>query len=46
MSLEIVLIGAASREFGPATLRDIWLSEPLAEAGVHVTLMDLHGEGL
>ena len=42
----IVLVGAASREFGPATLRDIWLSEPLAEAGAEVVLMDLDADGL
>ncbi len=42
----IVLVGAASREFGPATLRDIWLSEPLASEGADVVLMDLDGEGL
>ncbi|HSM60866.1 MAG TPA: hypothetical protein VK849_08725 [Longimicrobiales bacterium] len=39
--MKIVLIGAGSREFGPATLRDIWLSEPLAELGAHVCLVDL-----
>jgi alpha-galactosidase len=39
--VKIALIGAGSREFGPATLRDIWLSEPLARRPVHVSLMDL-----
>lgn len=42
----IVLVGAASREFGPATLRDIWLSAPLAEEGAEVVLMDLDAAGL
>lgn len=42
----IVLIGAASREFGPATLRDIYLSDPLADTGSEVVLMDLDADGL
>ena len=42
----IVLVGAASREFGPATLRDIWLSEPLSETGVEIVLVDLDADGL
>ena len=46
MSLKIVLVGAGSREFGPATLRDIYLSEPLAERGAQVTLMDLDADEL
>jgi len=46
MSLKIVLVGAASREFGPATLRDIYLSDALGDAGVHVVLMDLYADGL
>jgi alpha-galactosidase len=44
--IRIVLIGAASREFGPATLRDIYLSEPIAEVGADIVLMDLDAEGL
>lgn len=46
MSLKIVLVGAGSREFGPATLRDIYLSDPLGEAGADIVLMDTLGEGL
>ena len=46
MSLKIVLVGAGSREFGPATLRDIYLSEPLAEQGAEVALMDLDADEL
>ncbi len=44
--MKIVLVGAGSREFGPATLRDIYLSEALAERDVEVTLMDLDAEEL
>jgi alpha-galactosidase len=46
MSLDIVLVGAGSREFGPATLRDIYLSDALGDADVRVVLMDLVGDGL
>ncbi len=46
MALKIVLVGAGSREFGPATLRDIYLSDALGEADVHVVLMDLFDDGL
>lgn len=46
MSLKIVLVGAGSREFGPATLRDIYLSEPLAERKAEVALMDLDADAL
>ena len=38
--IRIALIGAGSRSFGPATVRDILLSEPLAERGVDLVLMD------
>jgi alpha-galactosidase len=38
--MRIVLVGAGSRSFGPATLRDIWLSEALVGRGVDVVLMD------
>ncbi len=41
MSLKIVLVGAGSREFGPATLRDIYLSEPLGRDAHDIWLMDL-----
>jgi len=44
--MNIVLVGAASREFGPATLRDIYLSDPIADAGAEIVLMDLDQEGL
>jgi alpha-galactosidase len=38
--MRIVLVGAGSRSFGPATLRDIWLSEALVGRGVDVVLVD------
>lgn len=44
--MKIVLVGAASREFGPATLRDIWLSDPLAAHQAQVVLMDVDADGL
>ena len=44
--MKIVLVGAASREFGPATLRDLYLSEALAATEVNITLMDLDEAGL
>ncbi len=37
---KIVLIGAGSRSFGPGTVRDVLLSQPLKEAGVDLVLMD------
>lgn len=42
----IVLVGAGSREFGPATLRDIHLSEALAAEGAEVVLVDLDASEL
>ena len=38
--MRIVVVGAGSRSFGPATMRDIWLSEALNEHGVDLVLMD------
>ena len=38
--VKIALIGAGSRSFGPATIRDVLLSAPLAERGVELVLMD------
>lgn len=40
--VKIALVGAGSRSFGPATVRDILLSEPLKERGVHLALMDIN----
>lgn len=42
----IVLVGAGSREFGPATLRDIYLSEAIAREGARIVLVDPDAEGL
>ncbi|MBM3492798.1 MAG: alpha-galactosidase [Armatimonadetes bacterium] len=38
--MKIAIIGAGSRSFGPSSVRDILLSDPLAEAGVHLVLVD------
>ena len=40
--LKIVLIGAGSQEFGPATTRDVLLSDELAKEDVHLELMDIN----
>ena len=40
MPLKIVLIGAGSQEFGPASIRDVLLSEILARRDIHLVLMD------
>jgi alpha-galactosidase len=39
--MKIAIIGAGSREFGPATVRDLLLSEPICEQRPAVTLMDV-----
>ena len=42
MSLvKIALIGAGSRSFGPSSIKDVLLSEPLADRGVELVLMDI-----
>jgi alpha-galactosidase len=46
MDLKIVLIGAGSKEFGPATTRDVLLSDVLAKGNVHLELMDINPEEL
>ncbi len=46
MSIKIVLAGAGSRSFGPSSVRDVLLSEPLADAGVELVLMDTMEEHL
>jgi len=40
MSIRVAVIGAGSRSFGPAIIRDILLSRPLCELGVQLVLMD------
>ena len=44
--MKIVLVGAGSREFGPATIRDILLSDALCDNGVEVALVDIDPSGL
>ncbi|MCW5941170.1 MAG: hypothetical protein KIS66_03000 [Fimbriimonadaceae bacterium] len=39
--VKVALVGAGSRSFGPGTVRDVLLSEPLNERGVHLALMDI-----
>jgi len=46
MKLKIAFLGAGSRDFGPAMLRDIYLSQPLARADVELCLMDIVKENL
>ena len=42
MKVKIVLVGAGSKEFGPATTRDVLLSDVLAKGDVHLQLMDIN----
>ncbi len=44
--MKIVLVGAGSREFGPASIRDLLLSDPLCENGLDIVLMDLDASEL
>ncbi|MDF5756987.1 hypothetical protein [Spongiactinospora sp. TRM90649] len=44
--MKIALIGAGSRCFGPATLRDLFLSRPLAARPFDVCLMDVDAEAV
>lgn len=44
--MKIVLVGAGSREFGPASVRDILLSDPLCDSGVEIALVDTDPSGL
>ena len=44
--MKIVLVGAGSREFGPASIRDILLSDRLCEGGVEIALVDVDPSGL
>ena len=46
MALRIVLVGAGSYEFGPATIRDILLSDPICDNDLEVVLMDIGEEAL
>src|SRR5262249_18647210 len=42
----IALIGAGSRSFGPETVRDVLLTEALAQRHVELRLMDILADGL
>ena len=44
--MKIVLVGAGSREFGPASIRDLLLSDPLCDNGLDIVLMDLDASEL
>ena len=44
--MKIVLVGAGSREFGPASIRDLLLSDALCESGLDIVLMDLDASEL
>ena len=44
--VKIVLVGAGSREFGPATIRDICLSDAICAVGINLMLMDTSNERL
>ena len=44
--MKIVLVGAGSREFGPASIRDILLSDTLCHGGIEIALVDTDPSGL
>ncbi len=44
--LRIVLVGAGSREFGPASIRDLLLSDPLCDRDLSLVLVDIDPSGL
>ena len=44
--LAIALLGAGSRSFGPETVRDVLLSEPLARRRIELRLMDIAPDNL
>ena len=44
--VKVVLVGAGSREFGPASIRDLLLSDPLCDRGLDIVLMDLDASEL
>ena len=46
MTVKIAVIGAGSRSFGPATVRDALLSDALADKGVELALMDINPDHL
>ena len=44
--MKIVLVGAGSREFGPASIRDILLSDILCDGPIEIALVDIDPAGL
>lgn len=44
--LKIVVVGAGSREFGPATINDVLLSDTLNQLELELTLMDVNPKEL
>ncbi len=44
--MKFVLVGAGSREFGPASIRDLLLSDPLCDGGIEIALVDTDPSGL
>jgi alpha-galactosidase len=46
MTVKIAIVGAGSRSFGPAMIRDIFLSDVLDGTGVELALMDIVPEHL
>lgn len=44
--MKIAVVGAGSREFGPAIVADILLSDAICQSGLVLSLMDLQSEGL
>lgn len=44
--MKVTLIGAGSREFAGKMVRDLLLSEPIAERGLEIVLMDIAAEPL
>ncbi len=46
MPLKIALVGAGSYQFGPATIRDILLSDPVCAQDLEVVLMDVGEDAL
>lgn len=44
--MKVTLIGAGSRQFAGTIIRDLLLSEPIADAGLEIVLMDIAAEAL
>ncbi len=46
MGIKIAIVGAGSQSFGPAVVRDMYLSDLLNDAGIELALMDIVPEHL